>query len=206
MWRILQLWNNMQLQSHQPLGAISKPRGFEATPAYIAEFKTFTRFFSKNSPVLKSAIGYTLIEILVALTVISLIFTFGYAGFREFSQRQALESAARSLQGNLRLVQEYALSGKKPDDCLVLDGYRVKISPNSYTLVAICAEEETSINKDNLPIANGITASVSINNFTFKVLGQGTSIPAGSASMITLTQAGTGKTRTITITAGGEIK
>lgn len=163
-------WNDMQLQSHQPL-------------------------------------GYSLIEIIVAVTIISLVFTFGYAGFREYSRRQLLVSAARSLQGELRLAQGYSLSGKKPTGCTVLDGYRVKISATTYSLVAVCAKiNEISINKDDLPIASGVTASATKNIFTFKALGQGTDMGVGTSSVITLTQTATGRTQTITVSASGEIK
>lgn len=167
MRRILQLWQNMQLQSRQSL-------------------------------------GYTLIEILVAIGIISLIFSFGYAGLREFSQRQVLISAGRSLRNDLRLAQSKAISGEKPTGCSVLDGYRVKVSSNTYSILAVCAKVEMSVNKDNIEIPEGITASTK--SITFKALGEGTDLPKGSILTITLAQTATGRTLDIVVTSGGEIK
>jgi len=157
---------------------------------------------AKNSPLS----GYTFVEILVAALIMGVTLSLGAAGFREFSRRQLLVSAARSLQGDLRLAQGYALSGKKPAGCSVLDGYRVTISSSSYSLKAVCAKTAKSINKDNLPIVDGITASTTRDTFTFKALGQGTDMDEGSSSVITLTQTATGKTQTIIVYASGEIK
>ena len=49
--------------------------------------------------------GYTLIEILVALTIIGLLFSFGYVSFRDYSRRQAVSDAVKTMQGDLRLAE-----------------------------------------------------------------------------------------------------
>ena len=148
--------------------------------------------------------GYTLIEILVALTILGLIFFYGFASFREFSRRQALLSSARSLVGEIRLTQEFALSGNKPAGCIVLDGFRVKFSPAQYGVVAVCEAAELSIGKDGISLADGVTLNATVPSITFKVLGQGTDIATPDMT-ITLTQEGTDNVQTIVVSASGEI-
>lgn len=149
--------------------------------------------------------AYTLIEILVSLTIIGLIFGVGYISFREFARRQALAGVARSLRGDLRLAQEQALAGKKPVGCTVLDGYRFSpVSGTQYTIEAICSNGNFSIGKDSLSFPSGVSMSPVPGNILFKVLGQGTDL--ASDVEVNLVQAATGNTQRVTITTGGEIK
>ncbi len=156
--------------------------------------------------------GYTLVEILITLTIVGLIFGFGYVSFREFSQRQALTGAARSIRGDLRLAQEFALSGKKPstvncDSPNILNGYYFRRnSAANYTIEANCSGGSSAqeiVKSVNIP-AGIVLTSFSVNPLLFKVLGEGTNI-TGSAT-ITITQTGTGNTRAVIVTQGGEIK
>lgn len=156
--------------------------------------------------------GYTLIEILITLTIIGLIFTFGYVNFREFSQRQALTGVARSIKGDLRLAQEWALAGNKPAtaNCTpnppnLLNGYYFRRnSSTNYIIEANCSGGTPSQVKSVDMPTDIVLTSFSVNPILFKVLGEGTNI-TGSAT-ITLTQTSTGNTRVITISQGGEIK
>ncbi|KKR39915.1 MAG: Pilin assembly protein [Candidatus Woesebacteria bacterium GW2011_GWB1_40_101] len=120
--------------------------------------------------------GYTLIELLVAITILGIIFGAGYISFRDFSRRQALTAAVRTVSGDVRLTQEMALSGKKP----------VKVGVPLPIGVTMAAQPSSSI--------------------YFKVLGQGTNILEGSPEVVTLTQVNSGQTQTVTVTSGGEIK
>ena len=153
--------------------------------------------------------GYTLLEILVSLTVIGLLFSLGFVNFRDFSRRQALLGVARSVKGEIRLTQERALSGRKPADpsCNspnTLDGYNFRVvSANNYTIEASCTGGTVSVKSVDLPPDVSISTP-SPNPILFKVLGQGTNIPAEAT--LTLTQAETGNTQVITIGAGGEVK
>lgn len=158
----------------------------------------------------KNLAAYTLIEILVGLTIVGLVFGAGYISFREFARRQALAGVARSLKSDLRLAQEQALAGKKPSGLAcnspnTLSGYYFDLtSPTAYNIAARCSGGNIVIKQVVLSL--GITAAASSNPTVFKVIGQGTEIPTGSQITITLTQAGTGNTGTVTITSTGEIK
>ncbi len=158
-----------------------------------------------------SSRGYTLLEILVALSIIGLIFTFGFASFRDFSRRQLLATTKRSLDGNVRIALQKALSGEKPsdpncDDPNTLTGYNFRVdSATQYSIEAVCTGGLVETRSVELP--SEITISIpSPNPVLFKVLGQGTNIPALGTVVLTLTQSTTGSTQTVSIHTSGEIK
>ena len=159
----------------------------------------------------KNSAGYTLIEILVAITIVGLLFGVGYANFRGFSQRQAVLNAGKLIQGDLRLAQQMALGGQKPDNVMcdspnTLNGYNFKVySTSEYKIEADCsggsvATKEVTLSPDVLlstPVPNPIS---------FKVLGNGTNIPSSENAILVLSQVGTGSSFTITLTSGGQIQ
>ncbi|KKR90387.1 hypothetical protein A2434_00625 [Candidatus Woesebacteria bacterium RIFOXYC1_FULL_41_14] len=154
--------------------------------------------------------AYTLIEILVVLTIVGVLFTIGYVGYRDFGRRQALAGVAKTIQGDLRKAQQSAMSGIKPTGfaCAnpqTLVGYFFQVaSQTSYTIGASCSGG--NINTDSVLITDGITISTpSPNPLLFKILGAGTNIPPGGASIV-LTQTATGKTLTVSIGPGGDVK
>jgi len=152
--------------------------------------------------------GFTLVEILVSLTIIGLVFGFGFVGFREFSRRQSLQGAKRKLLGDLRLAQQQALSGKKPAsiECSnpnTLNGFDFEvISQSDYRVRANCTGGNVEVKSVELTEEVSITASTPI--ITFKILGKGTTLPADAT--ITLTQLGSGNTLDVLVSMGGEIK
>lgn len=171
--------------------------------------------------ILSTTSAYTLIEILIALTILGLIFGIGYVNFRDFSRRQALAGVARKIKGDLRVAQENATSGKKPTDlqnkCVdptdhthpVLNGYNFNVTGiHEYVIQAVCSIGTTTGTVDVKSVSvlsDNITISTSQNPILFKVLGQGTNIGLTPVS-ITLTQTGTGSQAVITVSSGGEIK
>jgi prepilin-type N-terminal cleavage/methylation domain-containing protein len=152
-------------------------------------------------------LGYTLIEILVGVSIIGLIFSFGYVSYRDFARRQALLGTARGIKGDLRLAQEQALSGKKPASVACagegsLNGYDFYTdSATSYLIQANCAG---GLVDDKAVEINSEISLVAIpDRFTFKVIGKGTSLTG--AATITLTQNVTGNTQIITVSPEGKI-
>ncbi len=152
--------------------------------------------------------GYTLIEILVGMSVISLIFSFGYISYRDFARRQSLLGNARRLKADLSLAQEQALAGKKPSSAACsgegsLNGYDFYVdSATSYKIQANCAGGLVDDKVEE--ISSEISLTASPNRFTFKVIGKGTSLSV--PAIITLTQTVTGNTQTITVSPEGGIK
>lgn len=155
--------------------------------------------------------AYTLIEILVTLSIIGILFTIGYVGFRDFSRREALSGAVKSIQGDLMLTQQYALAGQKPTDSRCtgvnsLIGYNFNVtSTSTYQIEAVCTGGTISPATKVTSLTNALIA-ISRNPILFKVLGSGTDIPSNQNTLITVTQGGTGKSATITIDSGGGIQ
>ncbi len=152
--------------------------------------------------------GYTLVEVLLSLTLVGLLFGLDYATFRDFSRRQQLAGVARAIKGELRLVQGKASSAEKPAGCgaNILSSYSFQITgSSSYKITANCSGG-VNVDIKTVNLSGGVTMLPISGTILFKVLGQGTNITAGSNFVITLTQAGTNKTALVTVTSGGEIK
>jgi len=118
--------------------------------------------------------GYTLIEILVTLTILGILFGFAYANFRGFSRRQELESITDKVVGELRDIQQNAISGVKPNNPYcnspnTLLGHSFFVSgTTSYVLSAVCSGGNVSVKSITIPI--GYTISSSSSPIIFKVL------------------------------------
>lgn len=93
--------------------------------------------------------GFTMIELLVVITIITLLVGGGIAAFIEFNDRQVLQAAAKDVQSIFRTAQKRARSGAKPEGCDQLDGFTVRgqAGSNSYQLIAQCtvAAQSTEI-------------------------------------------------------------
>lgn len=59
--------------------------------------------------------GYTIIELLIVITVLVVITSFGFAGYNNFNQSQTLDQAAISVENALRDAQNRTITGVK--DC-----------------------------------------------------------------------------------------
>lgn len=156
--------------------------------------------------------GYTLIEVLVAISILSLLFLAGMASYREFSRRQALVSVVRQVKADLRLTQQYAIASKKPAGCTVLDGYYFRVVPSDRYRISYYCDPTATLEKE-VVLPSGITISGLAPNLTpsntiwFKTLGDGTNIPTVPGStVITITQTTTSESLTVTVTSGGEIR
>jgi len=86
--------------------------------------------------------GFTLIELMIAIAIGSVLFSGGLAAYRGFGDRQTLKQAGATFQSNLRLFQKKALSGEKPSECLsgdVFEGLEVSyVNETSYLATPIC--------------------------------------------------------------------
>ena len=156
--------------------------------------------------------AFTLIEILIAISIMGLVFGVGYASFRGFSRRQSLISFARKIKGDLSLARQKAMAGEKPESLScnspnTLSGYNFRLVSNTnYVLEAVCSGGIVAVEGKDIDAPGGVSMSYpSPNPIVFKVLGSGTNIVSSDAQ-ITLTQTGTGNTISVYVTKGGEIK
>lgn len=159
----------------------------------------------------KAIVGYTLIEILVGITIIGFIFSTGFVSFREFSRRQALQSATKNIKGDLRFAQEQALSGKKPVSAFctpprILHGYYFRVtSATTYEIEAYCSGGNVDTKLVTIPLGITITTP-SPNPLLFKSIGQGTNITSGGNINMTVRDTASGATAPITVSYTGEIR
>ena len=150
--------------------------------------------------------GFTLIELLVTMSIIGILFGIGVAQYNKFNRRQILDQAAQTLKNNLRLAQNKASAGEKPaSGCATLDGYQVNFidsNPDYYTIGAKCSPSSPAANGFSLPTGVSFSSLPFPNPIIFKVLGQGTNVNVSTNIVLS----GFGDTRTITVSATGEIK
>ncbi|MCL6096138.1 MAG: prepilin-type N-terminal cleavage/methylation domain-containing protein [Patescibacteria group bacterium] len=85
--------------------------------------------------------GFTLLELIIVFSVISILSTVGIASFVDYSRAQSLQSAASSLESTLNLAKSRANSQVKPSLCSTetLSGYQVDVlSDTTYSLSVVC--------------------------------------------------------------------
>lgn len=153
--------------------------------------------------------AYTLIETLVVFVIIGILFSLGYAAYRDFGRRQELAGIAKVIEGKIRKAQQSALSGVKPDSercnppqTLISYNFYV-VSSNHYQIQASCSGGLPVI-VDDVTIPDSTTITLAQNPIAFKVLGTGTNVDV--STNIILTQIATGKTYSITVDSGGSVK
>ena len=152
--------------------------------------------------------GYTLIELLVGIIILSILFSIGYASFRKYSRRQVLVSFTRKVKGDLSLAREMSISGEKPstffcDSPNTLSGYNFRVISNeSYIVEALCSGGIVQIKE--VSVEDDLSLNVPENPVFFKVLSKGTNL--SSDIEVKITQKSTGNISSIYITKSGEIK
>ena len=151
----------------------------------------------------KQTKAYTLIELLVVVTIGTIIFTVGFAGYREFSRRQALSGILRQTKADLRLAQQSALTGQKPiaATCTILNGYTFnQLNSTTYQLIANCSNADSVVKTVTMPDNTTISAG----SVQFKVLGQGTNLTSPLTFSIANTKSGTAGT--VVVGIGGDVQ
>src|SRR5260221_6367198 len=121
---------------------------------------------------MKNLRGYTLIELMIVLSITGILFTIGYNSFQDYSRQQTLLSATRLIQVDLRGAESLALSGSKPAGCTLLNGYQFNIiSGTKYEIDASCTNG--IIQTKQVTLAGGLVLSAPVPNpILFKSLAQ----------------------------------
>lgn len=84
--------------------------------------------------------GFTFIEMVVSVSIILLLAGGVIAGYNGFNDRQIVAQAAATVKSDLRAVSASASTGRKPENCETLVGYKVQFTaPDSYTSQAVCS-------------------------------------------------------------------
>ncbi len=150
--------------------------------------------------------GFTLLEMLVTVTIMLIITGGGIAGYIQFNERQTLRSTAKTIQTILRTAQKRAQVGDKPTGCEKLLAYGVQLSSSSSDLVlyAYCENSGTSTSV-NVPIDESIPSKIAVSsdhNIRFRVLHGGVEHITGNEFIIL--NLGSKRYR-FEVTTGGEI-
>ena len=121
--------------------------------------------------------GFTLVEMIVALSVITLIFGLGLTTYQNFFKRQIVEQVALSLISDLQLEKDKALSGEKPSGWCdgageTLLGWRLDLTTSGYSVLPACSSGVDGAVFKSVTFPAGISAA-SPAQILFKVLGQG---------------------------------
>lgn len=162
---------------------------FKLQKIYRNKFQTLFGQSVKNS-IQK---GYTMIELLIVIVSIGLLFSLGYAGYRQYARRQAVESFARQIKADLRYAEELAASGKKPTGCSSLGGYEFNIQEplQQYQVNAYCDGSAFGTPEKTESVPSGLVVRASGgagDSVFFNILSRGTNIPAGSPLIIQVGQ------------------
>lgn len=148
--------------------------------------------------------GFTLIEIMVALTILAIVGGSGMAGFRKAAQRQVVDSAQSQISAALGQAQANASAGVK--DAAVcgttaLAGWQVTFTASSYKIEGLCGT--TVFSSKTVSLSPVVTVSIlpSPNPIVFKPLRSGTNIPLTT----TLSLSGEGLVKNVAVTNLGQI-
>lgn len=168
---------------------------------------------SKNflfSPELMKKKGFTLVELLVAMTILAVLVGVSVARFRQFNRAQIVKEAAKSFKADLRMAQSKAVTGQKPaSGCDYLKGYTVKLQEDGYRLLALCDSGEVVLPEpyDGLiSLPSQVTFSAFPASLLFKVLGNGVEISGNvSSTTVVLTGFNGMTTAEVVVTEKGEI-
>lgn len=142
--------------------------------------------------------GFTIIELLVAMSITLLLAGGIIASFNTFNDNQRVQQGAITLKSNLRFAQNKAISGDKPQGCGTLNGYTVTFAATSYTMQAVCSGVLTGdISLFSLPV--GIAFSPAPSPITFDVL------TGRSNVTTTITLSGLYKSFSISVSPDGSV-
>lgn len=157
-------------------------------------------------------LAFTIIEVLMVCVISIMFLGVGFAGYRDFSRRQAVLVAKRTVLSDLNLAQKNATTGNKPMGCNgTLLGYSFEVTSTTptatYEVNAICANPpgpDIEILQFTKSLAQNVTiTSPTPNPIIFRPLNKGTNIARNNSVTLSLTSSG--QTQSINITWVGEI-
>lgn len=109
-----------------------------------------------------SSSGFTLIELITAITIMALLSTVGIASFVNYSRSQQVFTATQNVVTALQLAKANASSQVKPVSCSdPLSGYQVSIDANgnTYSLEAVCGDVVDVTSRKTYPLGQSVMFS-----------------------------------------------
>lgn len=154
--------------------------------------------------------GYTVIEILIVVVIMSLLFGVGTASYRGFQRRKELEGAANKVKADLRLAQEMAMSGVGKDECAAgesMSNIVFDVSSPQYSVGVRCSSGAvvntyTVVTYDLTTNYPNISISIT-NPIIFNILGRG--VESNETITVSHANISSSNTRYVKITTGGDL-
>lgn len=144
--------------------------------------------------------GFSLIELLVTIAIISLLTGLTIAGYGTFNKKQTVKTEAYKLASNLRLAQQKAISGEKPVGCTGdLQSWQMNITANSYSQIVVCINPDSSTTINTTAFPTNVSSSAG--TITFSAMTGSVAAGSGYYTLIDTTP----YTNTIEITPSGGI-
>lgn len=132
--------------------------------------------------------GFTLLEILIAFSLIGVLSAVSIASFVSFSREQQLQQATNEILATVKQAKSYAQSQVKPSSCSgkVLEGYRVEycdsecVDPNRHKIQVRCGGQNYDLLRASNSSRHVVNADIDQSgSFIFKI--QGNTVTKGSS-------------------------
>lgn len=151
--------------------------------------------------------GFTLIELIVVIGIMSLLASVGLVSYGNFTKKQIVQEEARKFVSVLRKAQNDAITGNKPSTCGDADslvGYRVtgSVATNSYEVYSVCSDGVSTLQK-NYPLDSRVSFT---SNFDVTFLSPYGNSTGNSTISFIYTQNTCIENAQVEITSGGGIK
>lgn len=149
--------------------------------------------------------GVTLIELMIAIIIVSILLTIALPDFRAWIQNTQIRTATESIQNGLQLARAEAVRRNEPVSFILGTGTGWTVSTEAGTAIQSRASGEGSVNVTVAVTPSGATTA------TFSALGRLTN-PAAAPTQIDLDvptsiiPASQSKELRINITSGGQIR
>ncbi|MGD8744396.1 MAG: prepilin-type N-terminal cleavage/methylation domain-containing protein [Candidatus Woesebacteria bacterium] len=153
--------------------------------------------------------GFTFVELLIVIVIMTTLFGVGYANYRDFARRERLQRAAKKVEGEIQYTKQLALTAKKPvhsncsgDEILLSYEFDVQ-GPSQYRISANCS------GGDYIEKQEAIGEGIHIENpsgqeIKFRVLGKGSSISEGEVVPIIITSTETDDVIVVDVNSNGD--
>lgn len=157
------------------------------------------------------SIGFTYVEIMVVIGIITILTSFGLVGYTRFNKKQSLQQTAETVKTKIRDVENKALVGEKTlkggiCDGLPLNYWRFSVfSTTTYRINGSCGSTDTAFGQQDFVLPADLVFTSAVGTAViFKPMAQGTTSSINIDFVIR--QPTTGTISTIRVTPSGEIR